>query len=724
MAIRTEAVTLDVRPCCDARGPVVCGRQGDDGTVLVATVTRDGEPLALDGLSATLKGNVPGYTETAGTVDGSAATFALDSSVFAHRGVHRLYVELSQGADAVASTQSVELRVAPGADADAGEAEEFESFIDQMKQQYEAGIDQAEAAFDAALEAKQQEAQGLIDELDDALDTLGLPVYRVDGADAVPQKECYFSYEDADTGCDVFGYSDGSEVHQITPAWQTQRGGVVRASGCAAGVPVAGARVLGQTRQNLWVNQGTVTRNGVTITNNTDGSIALSGTSTGTVTGGADSYALRPGETYTASVNAASTTSTNTAEGSFYVQARAADGSMITGGTHYFGFSTTLSVTFTVPDDAAYYSFGFYCIALGNTFSGTYRVMLNEGSEAEPWCPPGLSSVSELETVTAGKNLVDASSMAINKAVENETGEIYTTSSTGNWYATETKIPCPPPGSSIVCSADSARSSSIAFYFGDGTFISGKSISKTQAVTVPDGASLMAIDVYKDYFANFQLELGSTATAYEPPAVTTTPIDLAGHELRSLPDGTRDVLTVDGSGAVSVEQAVMSYTATGEEGVNYKADSHECVFVVSGVGDNVNPGSTDTALCDKLPKTTTTQNTTGFSFLENAIHFMVKDVITDAVSAKQWLAQNNPTFILPMATPQTVPLDPIAPPSIPAADATLWAASDVPCDIEATTWTASGAEQGRQQAAMVKVAQQVRQQAETVAALTTQALEA
>lgn len=113
MAIRTEPVSLDIRPCCDARGPVVCGRQGDEGTVLVATVTRGGEPMALDGLTATLKGNVPGYTETPGTVDESAATFALDSSVFAHRGVHRLYVELSQGADVVASTQSVELRVAP-----------------------------------------------------------------------------------------------------------------------------------------------------------------------------------------------------------------------------------------------------------------------------------------------------------------------------------------------------------------------------------------------------------------------------------------------------------------------------------------------------------------------------------------------------------------------------------------------------------------------------------
>ena len=614
MAIRTEQVSLDIRPCCDARGPVVCGRQGDEGTVLVATVTRDGEPMALDGLTATLKGNVPGYIETVGTVDGSTATFALDSSVFAHRGVHRLYVELSQGADVVASTQSVELRVAPGADASAGDADDFESFVDQMKADYEAGIDQAEAAFDAALDAKQQEAQGLIDELDEALDTLGLPVYRVDGADAVPKKECYFSYEDADMGCDVFGYSDGSEVHQITPAWQTSRGPLVQAHGCAEGVPVAGMRVLGQTRQNLWTNQDTVTRNGVTITNNTDGSIALSGTSTGIVTGGADSYALRPGETYTASVNAASTTSTNASDGSFYVQARAADGSMITGGTHYFGFSTTLSVTFTVPDDAAYYSFGFYCIGSGNTFSGTYRVMLNEGSTAQPWCPPGLTSVSEL-SIKAGASEGD-------------------------------------------------------------------------------------------------------------PDASTAAIDLSGHKLRSLPDGTRDVLTVDGSGAVAVEQAVKCLAI---DGTNVKAAyKNNFQFSLNELYKSIPVSDTGVAeiFCDSLPVVSAADIWNGSSIgigvnSSGTIAFAPPGNLSTIEEANAWLAQHPVTVIYPVATTTTVPLDPITPPTVPAADATLWAASDVPCDLEATTWTASGAEQGRQQAAMVKVAQQVRQQAETVAALTT-----
>lgn len=153
MAIRIEQVSLDIRPCCDAVAPTVCARQGDEGMQLAVTVTDHGLPMQLAGLTATLKGEVPGYAEQAGTVDGSAATFSLGSEWTAHVGIHRPYVELRQGQSVVASTQCALLKASPGADASAGEAEEFESFIDQMKADYEAGIDQAEAAFDAALDA-------------------------------------------------------------------------------------------------------------------------------------------------------------------------------------------------------------------------------------------------------------------------------------------------------------------------------------------------------------------------------------------------------------------------------------------------------------------------------------------------------------------------------------------------------------------------------------------
>ena len=513
--------------------------------------------------------------------------------------------------------------------------------------------------------------------------------------------------------------------HVIAPAWQTSRGSIVRASGCAVGVPVAGVRVFGETRQNLWQNPSG-SYNGVTVTGNADGSMTLDGAATNTYFYRVESHALKPGVTYTLSVDK------STGEGStgFYLNELSADGSSLNT-SHYVGGTTNdaLTSTFTTRADMGYVQMG-VGFNSGSTPSGTYRVMLNEGSEAQPWCPPGLSSVSELGVVSAGKNFVDASSMTINKAVNPDTGAIYTPSLVDSWHATETKIPCPPPGSSIVCSADSSHPSSIAFYFGDGTFISGKSISKTQAVTVPDGASLMAIDVYKDYFANFQLELGSSATAYEPPHVTTTPIDLSGHQLRSLPDGTHDVLTVDGSGAVVVEPWCYDFVLTGEEPW-IKSESRENSFYIIasyGPGFAIESPSDSFVLCDKLPVVGTLaeyEESTDSVLLYSSVSLNVRHTASTLEEFKSWLASNNIHVVVAARAPfDAVPLDPIAPPSIPAADASLWATSDVPCELEATTWTRAGAEQGRQQAAMVKVAQQVRQQAETVAALAAQSLEA
>jgi len=53
-----------------------------------------------------------------------------------------------------------------------------------------------------------------------------------------------------------------------------------------------------------------------------------------------------------------------------------------------------------------------------------------------------------------------------------------------------------------------------------------------------------------------QLELGSESNEYEPYSGTVTPIPLNGHELRSLPDGTQDELTVDVDGHVTMTQRV------------------------------------------------------------------------------------------------------------------------------------------------------------------------
>ena len=437
--------------------------------------------------------------------------------------------------------------------------------------------------------------------------------------------------------------------------------------------------VFGETRQNLWVNPPTATKNGLTLTANDDGSITVGGTSTASVSTyfnvSHTIYTLKPETTYTLSVDKAFT--------GMYATVREDDSSGSTITDH-----NVLSGALTFQTKANMASCLFYVsVVAGSTVSGTYRVMLNEGSTAEPWCPPGLNSVGDdgsVKIVTAGKNLIDASSMTINKAVNTETGEICTTSASGNWYATETKIPCPPPSSSIVCSADSSHSSSIAFYFGDGTFISGKSISKTKAVTVPDGASLMAIDVYKDYFANFQLELGSTATAYEPPTVVTTPIDLDGHTLNSLPDGTCDELTIDATGAVTLTKRVGDVSVASGTALTYvNADNHRFnATIPSGAGTT----DYENGYSDKLP-VRMNLGASPMGVIHSTAAYMVSfyangTIYSSSDAAKTAIQSVLPTRLLyPLAAPETISLTPVTLPTLPAPNITVYNDSDVPSDI-------------------------------------------
>lgn len=62
------------------------------------------------------------------------------------------------------------------------------------------------------------------------------------------------------------------------------------------------------------------------------------------------------------------------------------------------------------------------------------------------------------------------------------------------------------------------------------------------------------------------LEGVHTADDFQPYIGTTTPIDLDGHELRSLPDGTRDELVIASDGSVTLVQRVERYEVSTTDG--------------------------------------------------------------------------------------------------------------------------------------------------------------
>ena len=309
-------------------------------------------------------------------------------------------------------------------------------------------------------------------------------------------------------------------------------------------------RVYGNTVQNLWVNpSGSV--NGVTFTPNSDGSISISGSPTGS-NRRVDSeaiYVLKPNTQYTISIDR------TLGSGSHVMLiGRDADGDQVPNTTAVVALTGNETFeTFTVPSGAV------SCICSmqvnsNGTASGTYRVMLNEGSEPEPWCPPGLNSVGDdgsVDIVTAGKNLTGAvefdsdwatiypagTSKTMVEALNRLVAGTYTLSA--DFELTETD------------SDFNGTTNSYGFIFGRGfnDYLLVDSAKKWGAdAKVGDVKHYeKQFEVTEDYVGNFgvfyaygcgigstgatgkahissvQLELGSTATDYEPPNVTTTP---------------------------------------------------------------------------------------------------------------------------------------------------------------------------------------------------------
>lgn len=455
--------------------------------------------------------------------------------------------------------------------------------------------------------------------------------------------------------------------------------------------------VYGNTRQNLWVNPSG-TQNGVTVTANADGSITLSGTATSTVVDQVTLYVLRPGETYTLSIDKKVSDTSSCGAGVEWYK----DDAPVSNVT--VGFGSILSRTFTIPNDTNYCKMRIR-VASGVTVSGTYRVMLNEGSTAEPWCPPGLNSVDELSIVTAGKNLLARMGPSLPYTFagitfsDNGDGGIRVsgTATAAAYYNFFSDSPAkalritPGEYTASLIGGVSGLNLRVEYYYG-GT---GSSRTSRLATNVPGVSNTGSIDrpVYLRPFLSvakgktvdtvvyLQLELGSTATAYEPPNITTTPIDLDGHALNSLPDGTRDELRIDGTGAVTLVQRVGVATAPTSEGSwTWESNLVRASFPVSPKPSaSYVPG---TIRCDKLPPRSGQDAGQGTYAAVAGASALARVATADTIAELVSIA-GGATYLYPLAAPQEVDLPGVAMPDLASPSYTVFASSDVPAEIEA-----------------------------------------
>ena len=434
--------------------------------------------------------------------------------------------------------------------------------------------------------------------------------------------------------------------------------------------------VYGNTVQNLWANPHG-TQNGVTTTENSDGSVSFSGTTTAGISNWtcppAVSYILKPSAQYTLSMSGGTQIGVE-------IIPYNSDGAYIPGG------KITLyqpgSITFTAQTSVSYANFIFSTrVASGTTVSGTYRVMLNEGSTAEPWCPPGLNSVGDggsVDIVTAGKNLIDFGKL--NPAYYDVSGDGLKIVKPDEqaWKNIQPMLQLPPGDYTFRCAGASNFQISTR-NVGDTDW--GSSISSSPlhlSVTTEIAVKMFA---YVGTTVYPQLELGSTATDYEPPNITTTPIDLQGHTLNSLPDGTRDELHIDGGGNVVLEKRCgvdVAPTSAGEW--TWDAEYGRGLFGISPKAINV--AGIGTLLCDKLPpREVQADATEGTYSLAATVSAYARVSTIDSLSELVPIA-GGATYIYKLAEPQTIDLGTITPPTMAAPNVTAYVADDTPAEME------------------------------------------
>ena len=330
-------------------------------------------------------------------------------------------------------------------------------------------------------------------------------------------------------------------------------------------------RVKGRTVKNLWPSINKPQQNDWTCTTDETGLMHVATTAaTTTRSYFMDIIDLVPGKTYTGRVSANLPTMVS-------VRVQGTTG----GSVRVFGNFNTDGATFTVPSDATELR---CCVACEPTESTSVdyktRVMLVEGSEA-PDCftpPASITSVQTGNLVTAGKNLFQYTKQAgiFFTGGLLKTGT-YTMSleSLADWWTNNGGsgryiyyyMYDNLEAAAAAAAAAAASGGAIRGYSSsDGINFAGADVGVRSSATfsLRTSGCILFVAYYGatwiDQVTNIQLELGSTATAYEPPNITTTPLPEV--ELRSLPSGTCDELVINADGTATVERRTQ---LTGDE---------------------------------------------------------------------------------------------------------------------------------------------------------------
>ena len=202
-------------------------------------------------------------------------------------------------------------------------------------------------------------------------------------------------------------------------------------------------------------------------------------------------------------------------------------------------------------------------------------------------------------------------------------------------------------GEAYTISYTEAVDCGVFYYDKNNTFLSLQGwASKPRTFTPPANTAFVRF-AFKQGTAptNIQIELGTTATTYEPYNAHTTTTSLG----RTVYGGTLDVV----SGVLTVDKGYMNYN--GSE--NWAADSNGNRYTI-GVAGSYREGYTRIQVISN-EGAFSSGSSVGTIFLSNSqLYYYPPTSVTSLADFKTWLASNNLQVVYPLATPQTYQLTP------------------------------------------------------------------
>lgn len=391
----------------------------------------------------------------------------------------------------------------------------------------------------------------------------------------------------------------------------------------------------------------------------------------------------------------------------------------VSGNVFIFGNGGTSSMTsqnnvyhcyayYHVPSGITYVTFRFGVVTSGTTIH--YRNIRLTKSGPSQFAPYG-----SLGLWTHGKNLARPhvlGAYARNGVTFSVSGD-GTITATGTATANNTDFTVElerplivPEGTTVTMSLSGTTSSQgPTVFLYDGSYFEYHQLTKSATYTLAGGRRVWYLlfrfnPSYgaQSISAKLQIEVGEEATEFAEFVEYVTPIPFQGHQLRSLPDGTRDELTVDTDGHVTMVQRVGSIDFDGSSDETWGVENGGARVVSNGVTNlkfQSSNSETFNALSNRFvgitPNNTWAGTMVGTSGNTSTrrLYFSDGTKAMDATAWRTWLTTNPTTVLFPYETPQTIDIGTIDMPEVHDGNTVEVIAALTP-SIDATWWSTSG----------------------------------